>query len=112
MGEIVLDFFRSFVGRRTEPLGSSEKLQCAQFSLMTLMFLLQHSNMCEHPPHILSQLAMRGCSLTPDALYHALSCLCDKYPQISRIHLSFGDSGSNTYLDTPYDLIPMSHVAA
>lgn len=110
LGEIVLDFFRSFVGAPSEALGSCEKLQCAQFSLMTLMFLLQYENVSEHPPPVLSQLAKRGCSLTPDALYHALSSLCDTYPQIYHTSLSCDDSGSNIYLDTPQCLVPMSGV--
>lgn len=110
MGEIMLDFFRSVVGGAGDAPGSCEKMQCAQFSLMTLMFLLQHENICEHPPAVLSQLAKRGCSLTPDALYHALASLCDTYPQIYHMCLSSDDSGSNIYLDTPQYLVPMSEV--
>lgn len=110
MREIVLDLLRSFVGAQTEAVGSNEKLQCAQFSLMTLMFLMEREKLCEHPPPVLSQLANRGCSLTPDALFHALSDLCSKYPQIHHTRLACEDSGSNWYLDRPQDMVPMSIV--
>jgi hypothetical protein len=110
MSEIVLDLFRSAVGVPTEPLGSNEKLQCAQFCLMTLLFLLKNDGVYEHPPPVLSRLAKRGCSLTPDALYHAVKSLCQTYPQIYESRLACEDFGGSMYLDTPQDMVPLSVV--
>ena len=108
IGEIVTDLFRSVVGAPTEPLGANQKLQCAQFSLMTLMFVLQHDRICEHPPPELVQLARRGCSLTPDALFRALENLSKTYPQIYEPHFTCQDFAGNVYLDNPLDMVPLS----
>ena len=110
MGEIVADLFRSMLGAPTEPLGANEKLQCAQFSLMTLLFVLQHDRICEHPPPELLQLAKRGCSLAPDALYRAVQNLCRTFPQIYETRVACQDFGANMYLDTPQHMVPLSVV--
>jgi hypothetical protein len=108
--EIASDLFRSVVGVPTEPLGANEKLQCAQFTLMTLLFVLRYERICEYDPPELMQLARHGCSLTPDALFRAIEILCRKYPQIYETRLTSQDFGGNMYLDSPQQMVPLSAV--
>lgn len=110
MPEIVADLFRSIVGAATEQLGANEKLQCAQFSLMTLLFVLQHDRICEYPPPEVLHLVKRGCSLTPDALFRAVENLSKTYPQIYETRFACQEFGGNMYLDTPQDMVPLSVV--
>lgn len=102
LGEIAADYMRFCIGVPNAALGTADKLQCVQFCLLVVIFLLQEEHICEHPPPRLLRLAKRGSSLTPDALWHELSELAKHYPRIQENIVPSG-----VFLDTPMITVPL-----
>lgn len=102
LGEIIADYMRFCVGVPNATHRTADKLQCVQFCLLVVLFLLQEERICEHPPPSLLRLAKRGTSLTPDALWHELSELAKRYPRIQENIVPSG-----VFLDTPMITVPL-----